>query len=209
MISTYFTGLTLMATLIMPIGLQNAFVLNQGIRKQHHIFVATFCSLSDALFMSVGVWGGATIFSAYPWLLLSITVLGALFMLIYGWQCLRRAWLGGGSIETDNSPQSKQKSFKVIVLACCAFTFLNPHVYIDTIVILGGFAANLLVEERLYFVIGGVTASFMWFFSLAFLGAKFSIILSSARAQRIIDTFIGLMMWGLALYLLLNIDFNF
>ena len=194
-----------MATLIIPIGLQNAFVLNQGIRKQHHLFVATFCALSDALFMSVGVWGGASVFSAYPWLLISITVLGALFMSVYGWQCLQRAWQGGGSIETDNSPQSKQRSFKMIVLACCAFTFLNPHVYIDTIVILGGFAANLLIEERPFFVMGGVSASFIWFFSLALLGAKFSPILSSVRAQRFIDTFIGLMMWALALFLLLNV----
>jgi L-lysine exporter family protein LysE/ArgO len=203
MITTYFTGFTLMATLIMPIGLQNAFVLNQGIRKQHHLFVATFCSLSDALFMSVGVWGGATLFSAYPWLLLTITVLGSLFMMVYGWQCLWRAWQGGGSIETD----SKKRSFKMIVLACFAFTFLNPHVYIDTIVILGGFAANLLVEERFYFVLGGISASFVWFFGLALLGAKFAHILGSAKAQRFIDTIIGLLMWVLALYLLFSAQF--
>ncbi|WP_193755561.1 LysE/ArgO family amino acid transporter [Psychromonas sp. psych-6C06] len=192
-----------MATLIMPIGLQNAFVLNQGIRKQHHLFVATFCSLADVLFMCIGVWGGATLFSLYPWLLITITLLGALFMMVYGWQCLQRARKGEGSIETDN----KQRSFKMIVLACCAFTFLNPHVYIDTIVILGGFAANLLVEERPYFVLGGISASFTWFFGLALIGAKFAHVLSSSRAQRIIDALIGLMMWGLAIYLLLNLDF--
>ncbi|GLS89793.1 arginine exporter protein ArgO [Psychromonas marina] len=202
MVTTYFTGLTLMATLIMPIGLQNAFVLNQGIRKQHHLFVAAFCGLADVFFMCIGVWGGATLFSAYPWLLITITVVGALFMMVYGWQCLQRAIKGAGGIETDNT----QRSFKMIVLACCAFTFLNPHVYIDTIVILGGFAANLLAEERPYFVLGGITASFLWFFSLALLGSKFAPVLSSARAQRIIDTLIGLMMWGLAIYLLLNIQ---
>jgi len=201
MLTTYFTGLTLMATLIMPIGLQNAFVLNQGIRKQHHLFVATFCGFSDVLFMCVGVWGGATLFSAYPWLLMAITMLGALFMLVYGWQCLQRAMQGAGGIETDN----QQRSFKMIVLACCAFTFLNPHVYIDTIVILGGFAANLSVEQRPYFVLGGISASFIWFFGLALLGAKFAPVLSSARAQRIIDTLIGVMMWGLALFLLVKL----
>jgi L-lysine exporter family protein LysE/ArgO len=202
MITTYFTGLTLMATLIMPIGLQNAFVLNQGIRKQHHLLVATFCAFSDVLFMCIGVWGGATLFNAYPWLLLSITILGSLFMMVYGWQCLQRAWQSGGLIETDN----KQRSFKIIVLACCAFSFLNPHVYIDTIVILGGFAANLLVEQRPYFVLGGISASFLWFFSLALLGSKFAPILSSAKAQRVIDTLIGLMMWALAVFLILNIS---
>lgn len=201
MITTYFTGFTLMATLIIPIGLQNAFVLNQGIRKQHHLFVAAFCGFSDAFFMSIGVWGGATLFSAYPWLLLTITLLGALFMIVYGWQCLQRALKGGSGIETDN----KQRSFKVIVLACFAFTFLNPHVYIDTIVILGGFAANLLTQDRPYFFLGGITASFLWFFSLALLGSKFAPILNRPRAQRIIDTLIGLMMWALAGFLIINL----
>ncbi|PKG37830.1 LysE/ArgO family amino acid transporter [Psychromonas sp. Urea-02u-13] len=201
MLTTYFTGLTLMATLIMPIGLQNAFVLNQGIRKQHHLFVASFCAFSDVLFMCVGVWGGATLFSAFPWLLMAITLLGATFMLVYGAQCLHRAVKGGGAIESD----SKQRSFKMIVLACCAFTFLNPHVYIDTIVILGGFAANLLLEERPWFVLGGISASFLWFFGLALLGSKFAHILSSVKAQRIIDTLIGLMMCALAGFLLLRL----
>ncbi|MCP5079675.1 MAG: amino acid transporter [Psychromonas sp.] len=202
MLTTYFTGLTLMATLIMPIGLQNAFVLNQGIRKQHHLFVATFCACSDALFMSLGVWGGATLFSVYPWLLIAITLLGSLFMIFYGVQCLIRAVQGSSAIETDN----KQRSFKMVALTCCAFTFLNPHVYIDTIVILGGFAANLMIDERAYFVIGGVSASFIWFFSLALLGAKFAPLLSSAKAQRIIDMLIGNMMLILAVYLAVNIN---
>lgn len=201
MFTSYFTGLTLMATLIMPIGLQNAFVLNQGIKKQHHLFVAAFCGLSDALFMSIGVWGGAKFFAAYPWLLITITIVGSLFMMVYGWQCLQRARKGEGGIETDN----KQRSFKMVVLACCAFTFLNPHVYIDTIVIVGGFAANLSIEARPYFVLGGISASFLWFFCLALLGAKFAPVLSRAKAQRIIDSLIGLMMWGLAVFLLFNL----
>lgn len=201
MLTTYFTGLTLMATLIMPIGMQNAFVLNQGIRKQHHLFVAAFCSFADVFFMCLGVWGGATLFSAFPWLLITVTVLGSLFMMVYGVQCLYRAVKGTGGIETDN----QQRSFKVLVMACCAFTFLNPHVYIDTIVILGSFAANLAVEARPYFVLGGISASFMWFFGLALIGAKFAPVLSSIRAQRIIDTSIGLMMWGLAGFLLFNL----
>lgn len=201
MLATYFTGFTLMATLIMPIGLQNAFVLNQGIRKQHHLFVATFCGVSDALFMSVGVWGGGVIFSQYPWLLFSITLVGSVFMLVYGWQCLIRALKGAGKIEVDG----EKRSFKMVLLACWAFTFLNPHVYIDTIVILGGFAANLTAEQRPFFVVGGVSASFVWFYSLALLGAKFQFLLSSVKAQRIIDSLIGMMMWMLAVYLLLDI----
>ncbi|MEI6897586.1 MAG: LysE/ArgO family amino acid transporter [Psychromonas sp.] len=201
MLVTYFTGLMLMATLIIPIGLQNAFVLNQGIRKQHHIFVATFCGFSDVFFMCIGVWGGATLFASYPWLLISITLFGALFMIVFGGQCLLRAVKGMGGMIADN----KQRSFKMVLLACCAFTFLNPHVYIDTLVILGGFAANLSIQERPYFVLGGITASFTWFFSLALLGAKFATVLSSARAQRILDTLIGLMMWGLAGFLLFNL----
>ena len=201
MLASYFTGLTLMATLIMPIGMQNAFVLNQGVRKQYHLSVAAFCSLSDAFFMSIGVWGGAQLFSAYPILLYGISILGAGFMLTYGWQCLLRAKKGSSGI--DNS--KKMKNLKMIMLTCAAFTFLNPHVYIDTIVILGGFAANLSHEEKPMFVIGGISASFLWFFSLALLGQKLAPILAKPLAQRILDTVIGVMMWTLALYLLKSV----
>lgn len=197
MLTSYFTGLTLMATLIMPIGMQNAFVLNQGIRKQHHLLVATFCSISDAMFMSLGVWGGGKVFTSYPILLSSISLIGALFMLVYGGQCFWRAKQGGGSVEPGNNISS----LKTILLTCAAFTFLNPHVYIDTIVILGGFAANISYDEKAFFVIGGISASFIWFFSLALLGEKLSPILVSPFAQRIIDSVIGIMMWILALYL--------
>lgn len=198
MLTSYFTGLSLMATLIMPIGMQNAFVLNQGVRKQHHLFVAGFCAFSDAFFMSLGVWGGAQLFAAYPWLLNTISILGSVFMLTYGWQCLCRAKQGDSSIERGK----KMHNLKAIILACSAFTFLNPHVYIDTIVILGGFAANLGVDEKPMFVAGGVSASFLWFFSLALLGEKLAPVLSNPSAQRIIDSLIGIMMWILAIYLL-------
>lgn len=187
-----------MATLIMPIGMQNAFVLNQGIKRQHHVFVASFCSIADAIFMSIGVWGGAKIFNAYPWLLLSIGILGAMFMSYYGFLCFKSALKGGNEI----SPDAKNRNFKSIVLACCAFTILNPHVYIDTVVILGGFAANLTAEQRPWFVFGGVSASFIWFFSLALLGQKLAPVLSKPKSQQVIDFVIAVMMWVLAGYLL-------
>jgi len=187
-----------MATLIMPIGMQNAFVLNQGVKRQHHLFVAGFCSIADVIFMSAGVWGGAKVFNAYPWLLTGIGVLGAIFMGYYGFLCFKSAFQGGSDLTTD----SKKRSFKAIVLACCAFTILNPHVYIDTIVILGGFAANLTAEQRPWFVFGGVSASFIWFFGLALLGQKLAPILSKPRSQQIIDFVIASMMWVLAVYLL-------
>lgn len=187
-----------MATLIMPIGMQNAFVLNQGVRKQYHLFVAAFCALSDAFFMCLGVWSGAQLFAVYPVLLYVITILGALFMLTYGGQCLYRAKQGSSGIDSGK----RIHNLKAIILACSAFTFLNPHVYIDTIVILGGFAANLAAEQKPMFVAGGVSASFLWFFSLALLGEKLAPLLSSPIAQRVVDTLIGLMMWILAIYLL-------
>jgi len=204
MLSTYLTGLTLMATLIMPIGMQNAFVLNQGVRREYHLFVALFCSLADALFMSIGVWGGAKFFSLYPWSLTGIGILGATFMLYYGFLCFKSAYKGGNELSSDN----KKRNFKAILLACCAFTILNPHVYIDTIVILGGFAANLTVAEQPWFVFGGVSASFLWFFSLSFLGQKLSPILSKPKSQRIIDFVIACMMWLLATYLLYYVATN-
>ena len=199
MLSSYFTGLTLMATLIMPIGMQNAFVLNQGIRRQHHLFVAGFCSLADAIFMSIGVWGGGKVFNAHPWLLLSIGSVGVIFMVYYGFLCFKSALKGVSSLTVDNG---EARNFKAIVLACCAFTILNPHVYIDTIVILGGFSANLTAEQRPPFVFGGLSASFIWFFGLALLGQKLAPILSKPKNQQIIDFIIAITMWILAAYLL-------
>ncbi|WP_417698446.1 LysE/ArgO family amino acid transporter [Psychromonas sp.] len=198
MLTTYFTGLTLMATLIMPIGMQNAFVLNQGIRRQYHLFVAGFCSIADAVFMSVGVWGGAKVFNTNPWLLTGIGILGAVFMYYYGFLSFKSATKGGNNLNGEH----KNRNFKAILLACCAFTILNPHVYIDTVVILGGFAANLTVEQRPWFVLGGVSASFIWFFGLSLLGQKLAPILSKPRSQQIIDFVIACMMWVLATYLL-------
>lgn len=204
MLTTYFTGLTLMATLIMPIGMQNAFVLNQGIRRQHHLFVAGFCSLADVIFMSIGVWGGAKVFNANPWLLTGIGILGAVFMFYYGFLSFKSAWRGGNNLNDDH----KNRNFKAILLACCAFTILNPHVYIDTVVILGGFAANLTAEQRPWFVLGGVSASFIWFFGLSLLGQKLAPILSKPKSQQIIDFVIACMMWVLATYLLYYVSTN-
>jgi len=204
MFSTYLTGLSLMATLIMPIGMQNAFVLNQGIRRQHHLFVASFCSIADAVFMSVGVWGGAKVFTTYPWLLTSIGIVGSLFMFYYGYLCFKSAYQGDNSFTKE----TKSHNFKAILLACCAFTILNPHVYIDTIVILGGFAANLSAEQRPWFVLGGISGSFLWFFGLSLLGQKLSPILSKPKSQQIINFVIACMMWLLASYLLYYVANN-
>lgn len=198
MFTSYLTGFTLMATLIMPIGMQNAFVLNQGIKRQHHLLVASFCSLSDAFFMSIGVWGGATLLASTPWLLNSIGILGVIFMSYYGYTCFRAA-LNKQQLQLKSKHHN---SLKTVLLACAAFTFFNPHVYIDTIVILGGFAANLQQSELPWFTIGGVTASIVWFFSLALLGQKLSPFLAKPRSQQIINFVIAIMMWVLAAYLI-------
>ncbi|WP_051326598.1 LysE/ArgO family amino acid transporter [Aliagarivorans taiwanensis] len=197
-LSSYLSGLGLMAGMIMPIGMQNAFVLNQGIRRQHHLFVASFCSFADVIFMSIGVWGGARLFASQPWLLYTMTICGSLFMLYYGWQCAQRAWRGQSQVASART----QGQFKAVLLACMAFTLLNPHVYIDTILVLGSFAANLTPEARPAFVMGGITASFAWFFSLSLLGSKLAPVLSRPTAQRIIDGVIAVMMLGLVVFLL-------
>lgn len=198
MFTSYLTGFTLMATLIMPIGMQNAFVLNQGIKRQHHLLVASFCSLSDAFFMSIGVWGGAKLLSSSPWLLQTIGILGSIFMSYYGFTCLKAA------IKKDQLDLESEQhgSLKTVLLACAAFTFFNPHVYIDTIVILGGFAANLQHDQLPWFTVGGVTASIVWFFSLALLGKKLSPFLAKPKSQQIINFAIAIMMWVLAAYLI-------
>lgn len=197
-LSSYFTGFSLMLTLIMPIGMQNAFVLNQGIKRQHHLTVAGFCSLSDAFFMSIGVWGGAKLLASSPWLLQSIAILGAAFMFYYGYSCFKAA-INKAQLQLESEGHG---SLKTVLLACAAFTFFNPHVYIDTIVILGGFAANLAEQQLPWFTIGGISASILWFFSLALLGHRLSPILAKPRCQQVINLLIAIMMCLLASYLL-------
>ncbi|MGD8163550.1 arginine exporter ArgO [Pantoea sp. FN0307] len=201
MLSIYFQGLALGVALILPLGPQNAFVLNQGIRQQYHLMTAALCTLSDIILISAGVFGGSALLNQSPLLLNLVTWGGVAFLLWYGWGALRTAVSANISLACT---QLKQQSRWRIIATLVAVTWLNPHVYLDTFVVLGSLGGQLPPEARRWFALGTASASFLWFFSLALLAAWLSPRLSTVGAQRIINLFVGVVMWFIAFKLALQ-----
>ena len=195
---SFLQGVGIGGGLIIAIGAQNAFVLSQGVRRNFPIQTAIVCSLCDGLLILIGVSGVGALVATNPLLAQWATWLGALFLVWYGGRSFRSA-IQGGSLETTvEAIPSRRK----LLLATLALTFLNPHVYLDTIVLVGGFSGQLTQSERYLFGAGAMTASIIWFFSLS-LGAGFlAPLFRKPIAWRFLDGFVCLTMWGIALSLL-------
>ncbi|MCE0845512.1 arginine exporter ArgO [Buttiauxella sp. A2-C1_F] len=198
MLSYFFQGLTLGAALILPLGPQNAFVMNQGIRRQYHLMIASLCAISDVLLICGGIFGGSALLMQSPWLLAIVTWGGVAFLLWYGWGALRTAM--SSSVELASAEVMKQGRWKIIATVL-AVTWLNPHVYLDTFVVLGSLGGQLADEPKRWFALGTVSASILWFYGLALLAAWLAPRLRTAKAQRIINGVVGLVMWVIALQL--------
>ncbi|HEJ9554336.1 TPA: arginine exporter ArgO [Proteus mirabilis] len=198
MLTTFFQGFLLSAAMILPIGAKNAFVLQQGSKKQYHLMSAFLCALSDVILISGGVFGGSALLSQSEYLLLLITWGGVAFLLWYGWNAFKTAFTK--EIELSQHKNQVKSRWRVIV-TLVAVTWLNPHVYLDTFVVLGSIGGQLSAELRPWFTFGAVFASISWFFALSLLAAWFSPILSQVTAQRIINLFVGCVMWFIALQL--------
>lgn len=198
MLTIFFQGFLLSAAMILPIGAQNAFILQQGSKKQFHLMSAFLCALSDVILMTAGVFGGSALLSQSEILLLLITWGGVAFLLWYGWNAFKTAF--SKEIELSQSENQVKNRWRVIV-TLVAVTWLNPHVYLDTFVVIGSIGGQLTSELRPWFTFGAVFASISWFFALSLLAAWFSPILSKARAQRIINLFVGCVMWFIAVQL--------
>lgn len=198
MLTTFFQGFLLSAAMILPIGAQNAFVLQQGSKKQYHLMSAFLCALSDVILISGGVFGGSALLSQSEYLLLLITWGGVAFLLWYGWNAFKTAFTK--EIELSQHKNQVKSRWRVIV-TLVAVTWLNPHVYLDTFVVLGSIGGQLSAELCPWFTFGAVFASISWFFALSLLAAWFSPILSQVTAQRIINLFVGCVMWFIALQL--------
>jgi len=186
------------AALILPLGPQNAFVLNQGIRRQYHLMTALLCTLSDVALICAGVFGGSALLMQSPWLLALVTWGGVLFLLWYGFGALKTAF--ARDIDLENAEALRQGRGQIIA-TMLAVTWLNPHVYLDTFVVLGSLGGQLAEMPKRWFALGTISASFLWFFSLALLAAWLAPRLRTATAQRVINILVGLVMWFIALKL--------
>lgn len=198
MLSFYLQGLALGAALILPLGPQNAFVMNQGVRRQYHLMTASLCTLSDVVLICAGIFGGSALLNQSPLLLMLITWAGVAFLLWYGWGALRTAF--SGNVDLAAAEVMKQGRWR-IVATMMAVTWLNPHVYLDTFVVLGSLGGQMPQGARRWFALGSASASFLWFFGLALLAAWLSPLLRTAKAQRIINLLVGIVMWAIALQL--------
>ncbi|WMC10277.1 LysE/ArgO family amino acid transporter [Oceanimonas pelagia] len=194
-------GFTLGAGLIIPIGAQNAFVLNQGMRRQYHLLVAAICSLFDVLLIGLGVFGGGAALQSHGVLFWGISLAGMAFLLIYGAHCWRRALGSGQALALDG----RERGLKAVLIGVLAVTLLNPQVYIETVMILGSVGGGLDGNEKWAFALGCFTASLVWFFTLALGAARMSNWLGRPLVQRVMDGAIGTLMWLLAGKLVLGL----
>jgi L-lysine exporter family protein LysE/ArgO len=186
-------------TLIAAIGAQNAFVLRQGIRREHVLPVVALCTVSDIALISAGIAGVGALISAHPSALNIAKFGGALFLVGYGLLAARRAWRPSSLNPSQKAPA---RLIEVLV-TCAALTFLNPHVYLDTVVLLGALA-NEHRDERWLFGVGAVTASAVWFFGLGLGARRLAGLFASPLTWRILDGLIAVMMLGLGVSLALT-----
>jgi len=212
-LSPLLAGLGLGFSLIIAIGAQNLFVLRQGLRREHVVLVAAICAISDAALIAVGVSGVGIVLHAVPWLVDVVRWAGAVFLVGYGLLAARRAWRpsghtleaeGAGAAPSDGTPGAVGVATKAlpIALTCLALTWLNPHVYLDTVFLLGT-VANTHGEARWIFAAGAMAASIIWFFGLAFGARYLGRWLSTPRAWRILDAVIAVVMIAMGVSLVL------
>ena len=201
MITPFIQGFGTGGGLIVAIGAQNAFVLSQGVRRNHHFIVALICIVCDAVFISAGVAGFGTAVSANPTLYQWVAWGGAGFLFFYGFGSLRSALRGGGMDISDRT----NLTLKAAIITTLAVTLLNPHFYLDTVILLGSVSSQFSGESRLYFWVGSVSASTLWFISLSLGGQMLAPLFKKQISWRILDSLVCATMWTIAASLMIQI----
>ena len=195
---TFITGFSIGFSLILAIGAQNAFVLKQGLIRQNVFLVCLICAASDAILITLGVSGFGEIITEYPIIERLARIAGALFLFTYGVLNLYSAQTKTHALEPTKKIQtSKRKT----VLTCLGFTWLNPHVYLDTVVMLGSISTQF--ENTATFALGAISASFVFFFSLGFGASKLTRYFEKPRTWRVLENLIGILMIFLGITLVL------
>jgi L-lysine exporter family protein LysE/ArgO len=194
----FFTGFGAGLGLIVAIGAQNAFVLRQGLLKQHVLAVCLACAVSDAVLITLGVSGFRLVSTVMPWLDPAMRIGGALFLFWYGARSFLSAWRGGAALLAE---QGAARPLWPTLLTCLALTWLNPHVYLDTVMLLGAISTRYEGAEHI-FGLGAATASFAFFFSLGYGARLLRPLFARPQAWRTLDALIGLVMWTIALSLI-------
>lgn len=187
------------AGLIIAIGAQNVFVITQGIRKQYHWLIALICSISDTLLIFIGAAGVGTFIAENQTLQAGAAWTGALFLLWYGFRALMNA-TATRSLDVEAFGDS---SLRTLIATVLALTFLNPHVYIDTMVLLGSIGGQYQSNERYLFALGASVSSFCWFFSLSYGGALLAPVFRKSVSWKVLNVLVWITMWSIAAQLIL------
>ncbi|MDE1465296.1 LysE/ArgO family amino acid transporter [Spartinivicinus sp. A2-2] len=187
--------------MIIPIGAQNAFVISQGIKRNYHLLAASICLLCDIGLIALGVFGSSGFVSEDDFLYQALTWGGAIFLLIYGTISLKKV-IQPVANNMELSRDSNNLSLKLVIISALAVTLLNPHVYLDTVMILGGASLKYTGDEKIMFAIGCMLASVVWFYFLAILAARLAPWLLNQKVQKGIDFVIGVVMWFIAVTLI-------
>lgn len=193
-ISGFFLG----ASLIIAIGAQNAFILRQGLMRRHVFVLCLICALADALLIAAGVASLGTLIARSPGLITAVTIGGTIFLLSYAVLAARRAWRPKALQAADHGTAS----LGAAIGACLAFTFLNPHVYLDTVILLGSLSSAYDGMARFAFGAGAALSSFVWFFSLGYGARLLQPVFARPAAWRVLDLLIAVIMAAIALGLL-------
>lgn len=188
----FLTGLSL----IIAIGAQNAFVIRQGLTKQHVLLVVLICAVSDALLIVLGVAGLGALISGLPWLLELVRWFGVLYLSWFGVKSLRSAF----KTQSLDASGAQSASAKTVVLSVLGFTFLNPHVYLDTVILLGSIG-NQFGPDKWWFALGGTLASALWFSSIGFGAKAASRFMAKPIFWKVLDILIAVVMFSIAILL--------
>ena len=201
MLLAAFTGFGTGFSLILVIGAQNAFVLRQGLMRAHVFWVSLTCALSDAILITIGIAGIGAIGAAAPGAIAVLTWAGAAFLLVYGALSMRRAFHPGALRAADRGNGSLRKT----LLTVLALTWLNPHVYLDTVGLIGAVSTGFPgLPNKLAFGGGAILASFVFFFGLGYGARLLAPVFARPRAWAILDAVIALVMWSIAAILILE-----
>jgi L-lysine exporter family protein LysE/ArgO len=197
MTTAFMPGFLLGLSLIVAIGAQNAFVLRQGLRREHVFAICAACAGSDALLILAGVAGFGALVNAVPWLAPVMRFGGAAFLFGYALRSLWSAWRHHGALDPAHD---EPRSLGVTLMMCLAFTWLNPHVYLDTLVLLGSVSTRY-GDQRFIFALGAMSASCLFFFSLGYGARLLRPLFANPKAWRVLDVVIGITMALLAVTL--------
>ena len=195
--SSFIPGFLLSLSLILAIGAQNAFVLRQGLRREHVFWVCLTCAITDALLIAAGVAGFGALAEAVPWFETAMRYGGAAFLLAYGTRAAWSAWRGGEVLEAAGA---SVQSLKRTILTLLAITFLNPHVYLDSLVLVGSVSAQY--PDRTAFAVGAIAASAIFFFILGYGARLLQPVFAKPVSWRILDALIAVTIWSIGVALL-------